>query len=389
MVLQPRHVMFQTKTLELRDNMRIRIGRQTSSKTTPGPLNGYFDSKVLSRTHAEIWSEEGKVYIKDVKSSNGTFLNGQRLSNENEESPAMELKPADQIEFGIDISQDDGSILYHKVSCQVHIIPTSLSQVDSNMLKDLTVGFANGHSHHKLHKQSSTSSLSSTSSNSTSSTSSPTTSNTVDTKQISSSEKWSARNWELLLGKLQQEIQRSKEVEQQLLSAKEAIGDAALKDERLIKADARNTEMQRKLDEAHAQLKSYAEKCRHQSQAISSASQELRRLENIIRTLEHNKDKSVDSSNTSYQQRERDTSDECNSQNVEERYLRLMKDLTLEKERCKQYETKCMMLEKRIKNLEQSRKPSLLDFMQTKSFQFSLAIVVGIISALLYVLIAL
>ncbi|CDS07607.1 hypothetical protein LRAMOSA01556 [Lichtheimia ramosa] len=388
-VLQPRHVMFQTKTLELRDNMRIRIGRQTSSKTTPGPLNGYFDSKVLSRTHAEIWSEEGKVYIKDVKSSNGTFLNGQRLSNENEESPAMELKPADQIEFGIDISQDDGSILYHKVSCQVHIIPTSLSQVDSNMLKDLTVGFANGHSHHKLHKQSSTSSLSSTSSNSTSSTSSPTTSNTVDTKQISSSEKWSARNWELLLGKLQQEIQRSKEVEQQLLSAKEAIGDAALKDERLIKADARNTEMQRKLDEAHAQLKSYAEKCRHQSQAISSASQELRRLENIIRTLEHNKDKSVDSSNTSYQQRERDTSDECNSQNVEERYLRLMKDLTLEKERCKQYETKCMMLEKRIKNLEQSRKPSLLDFMQTKSFQFSLAIVVGIISALLYVLIAL
>lgn len=369
--------------------MRIRIGRQTSSKTTPGPLNGYFDSKVLSRTHAEIWSEEGKVYIKDVKSSNGTFLNGQRLSNENEESPAMELKPADQIEFGIDISQDDGSILYHKVSCQVHIIPTSLSQVDSNMLKDLTVGFANGHSHHKLHKQSSTSSLSSTSSNSTSSTSSPTTSNTVDTKQISSSEKWSARNWELLLGKLQQEIQRSKEVEQQLLSAKEAIGDAALKDERLIKADARNTEMQRKLDEAHAQLKSYAEKCRHQSQAISSASQELRRLENIIRTLEHNKDKSVDSSNTSYQQRERDTSDECNSQNVEERYLRLMKDLTLEKERCKQYETKCMMLEKRIKNLEQSRKPSLLDFMQTKSFQFSLAIVVGIISALLYVLIAL
>ncbi|KAI7882434.1 hypothetical protein K492DRAFT_236062 [Lichtheimia hyalospora FSU 10163] len=387
-VLQPRHVMFQTKTLELRDNMRIRIGRQTSSKTTPGPLNGYFDSKVLSRTHAEIWSEEGKVYIKDVKSSNGTFLNGQRLSNENEESPAMELKPADQVEFGIDISQDDGSILYHKVSCQVHIIPTSLSQVDSNMLKDLTVGFANGNSNHKLHKKSSTSSLSSTSSNSTSSTSSPITSNAIDNKQLSSSEKWSARNWELLLGKLQQEIQRSKDVEQQLLSAKEAIGDAAVKDERLMKADARNTEMQRKLDEANAQLTSYAEKCRHQSQAISSASQELRRLENVIRTLEHGKDKTVDSNNTSHQ-REGYDSDESNSEDAEERYSRLIKELTMEKERCKQYETKCMMLEKRIKHLEQSRKPSLLDFMQTKSFQFSLAIVVGIISALLYVLIAL
>lgn len=117
------------------------------------------------------YKESMQVYIKDVKSSNGTFLNGQRLSNENEESPAMELKPADQVEFGIDISQDDGSsmltyvcvwikpslitiqlVLYHKVSCQVHIIPTSLSQVDSNMLKDLTVGFANGNSNHKVRK---------------------------------------------------------------------------------------------------------------------------------------------------------------------------------------------------------------------------------------------
>lgn len=164
--------------------------------------------------------------------------------------------------------------------------------------------------------------------------------------------------------------------------------------------------MQRKLDEAHAQLSSYAEKCRHQSQAISSASQELRRLESIIRTLEQSKDKSVGSTSRNG---EGDDSGNCNPQDVEERYSRLMKDLTMEKERCKQYETKCMMLEKRIKHLEQSRKPSLFDFMQvthvvasgitrqsfnvsfwqTKSFQFSLAIVVGIISALLYVLIAL
>ncbi|KAI9315114.1 SMAD/FHA domain-containing protein, partial [Dichotomocladium elegans] len=71
--------------------------------------NGYFDSKVLSRTHAEIWNDHGKVFIKDVKSSNGTFVNGQRLSDENEESGPMELKMSDQLEFGIDISQEDGS----------------------------------------------------------------------------------------------------------------------------------------------------------------------------------------------------------------------------------------------------------------------------------------
>lgn len=46
-----------------------------------------FNSQVLSRQHAEVWSapagsDEHKIYIKDVKSSNGTFINGERLSLE-------------------------------------------------------------------------------------------------------------------------------------------------------------------------------------------------------------------------------------------------------------------------------------------------------------------
>lgn len=40
---------------------RIKIGRQTNAKTIPNGTNGYFDSKVLSRMHAEVWSENGKV----------------------------------------------------------------------------------------------------------------------------------------------------------------------------------------------------------------------------------------------------------------------------------------------------------------------------------------
>jgi hypothetical protein len=40
---------------------RIKIGRQTNTKTVPGERNGYFDSKVLSRQHAEVWEEGGKV----------------------------------------------------------------------------------------------------------------------------------------------------------------------------------------------------------------------------------------------------------------------------------------------------------------------------------------
>jgi hypothetical protein len=40
---------------------RIKIGRQTNAKTIPNATNGYFDSKVLSRMHAEVWSADSKV----------------------------------------------------------------------------------------------------------------------------------------------------------------------------------------------------------------------------------------------------------------------------------------------------------------------------------------
>ena len=59
------------------------------------PHHGYFDSKVLSRQHAEVWEDGGRIYIKDVKSSNGTFINGDRLSGEGVESEQYELKTDD------------------------------------------------------------------------------------------------------------------------------------------------------------------------------------------------------------------------------------------------------------------------------------------------------
>lgn len=40
---------------------RVKIGRQTNAKTLPNGTNGYFDSKVLSRMHAEVWCEDDKV----------------------------------------------------------------------------------------------------------------------------------------------------------------------------------------------------------------------------------------------------------------------------------------------------------------------------------------
>jgi pSer/pThr/pTyr-binding forkhead associated (FHA) protein len=99
----------------------LRIGRQTNAKTVPTPANGFFDSKVLSRQHAEIWADRsGKIYIRDVKSSNGTFVNGARLSAENRDSEPHELSSSDHLELGIDIvSEDQKTVVHHKVAAKV------------------------------------------------------------------------------------------------------------------------------------------------------------------------------------------------------------------------------------------------------------------------------
>ena len=115
----------------------LRIGRQTNAKTVPTPTNGFFDSKVLSRQHAEIWADRsGKIWIRDVKSSNGTFVNGQRLSPEGRDSEPHELRENDALELGIDIvSEDQKSIVHHKVSAKVEhagIYGTSPNILDLN-----------------------------------------------------------------------------------------------------------------------------------------------------------------------------------------------------------------------------------------------------------------
>ncbi|WFD33160.1 hypothetical protein MSPP1_004218 [Malassezia sp. CBS 17886] len=104
---------------------RVKIGRYSNAKSVPNPMNGFFDSKVLSRAHAEVWYENDKVYIKDVKSSNGTFVNGTRLSQESQESDPYELHSEDVVDFGIDIlTEDNKETLHHRVACRVFLVTT-------------------------------------------------------------------------------------------------------------------------------------------------------------------------------------------------------------------------------------------------------------------------
>jgi hypothetical protein len=59
--LYPLNDSFIPKHIHLPPGQRIKIGRQTNAKTAPGERNGFFDSKVLSRQHAEVWEDSGKV----------------------------------------------------------------------------------------------------------------------------------------------------------------------------------------------------------------------------------------------------------------------------------------------------------------------------------------
>lgn len=143
--LQPLNDTFARKSITIPpppDNP-VRIGRQTNQKTQPTPGNGFFDSKVLSRQHAEIWADrEGKVWIRDVKSSNGTFVNGKRLSQENRDSEPHPLTQGDILELGIDIISDDQkTIVHHKVAARIehagpHAGATAASSIDYGDLGD-------------------------------------------------------------------------------------------------------------------------------------------------------------------------------------------------------------------------------------------------------------
>ncbi|KAI4887312.1 hypothetical protein NFI96_014687 [Prochilodus magdalenae] len=134
----------------------VKIGRSVA-RCRPAQNNATFDCKVLSRNHALVWFDhktgkghrllviEGvpfqlplftdrisamelpavpyeyngaatvtglKFYLQDTKSSNGTFINSQRLSRGSEESPPCEVLSGDIIQFGVDVTENTRKVTH-------------------------------------------------------------------------------------------------------------------------------------------------------------------------------------------------------------------------------------------------------------------------------------
>ncbi|KAL9603076.1 MAG: hypothetical protein Q9219_001440 [cf. Caloplaca sp. 3 TL-2023] len=97
-----------SRTLPSEDSI-IRVGRYSERDAAPNPPPNLpsaapvgFKSKVVSRKHCEFWCSNGQWFIKDVKSSSGTFLNHIRLSQPSVESKPYPVKDGDVVQLGID-----------------------------------------------------------------------------------------------------------------------------------------------------------------------------------------------------------------------------------------------------------------------------------------------
>uniref|UniRef100_A0A672LDR8 Sarcolemmal membrane-associated protein n=1 Tax=Sinocyclocheilus grahami TaxID=75366 RepID=A0A672LDR8_SINGR len=114
----------------------VKIGRSVA-RCRPAQNNATFDCKVLSRNHALVWFDHktGKFYLQDTKSSNGTFINSQRLSRGSEESPPCEVLSGDIIQFGVDVTENTRKVTH---GCIVSTIKLFLPDV---LFKDYLIFF--------------------------------------------------------------------------------------------------------------------------------------------------------------------------------------------------------------------------------------------------------
>lgn len=127
----------------------INIGRYTEkNKAAAHAPQGssapiVFKSKVVSRTHALFFcNEDGQWFLKDTKSSSGTFLNHIRLSPASQESSLMPIIDGDIIQLGMDYRGGTEEV-YRLVKMRCHFNNSwqrKMNPYNIEMFKKLQIG---------------------------------------------------------------------------------------------------------------------------------------------------------------------------------------------------------------------------------------------------------
>ncbi|KAI3343721.1 hypothetical protein F4824DRAFT_440864 [Ustulina deusta] len=143
----------------------IKVGRYSERENHPAvPMNAPsaapvgFKSKVVSRRHCEFWFEKGKWYIRDVKSSSGTFLNHIRLSAPATESKPYPINDGDIVQLGIDFKGGE-EMIYRCVKMRIELNrgwqakPNTFNMTTHKRLRDLTSTAAAASSSASSHTQ--------------------------------------------------------------------------------------------------------------------------------------------------------------------------------------------------------------------------------------------
>ncbi|KIK70037.1 hypothetical protein GYMLUDRAFT_67293 [Collybiopsis luxurians FD-317 M1] len=117
---------FASKYIPLPPNVRAVLGSQVDNNTgltvenrSSASTNGWFapchpangqgllvSSIPLSINHAEAWSADGQIYIRDLDSAFGTFVNGVKLTGE------IALKNGDTLRLGTHIDRNANTPAY-------------------------------------------------------------------------------------------------------------------------------------------------------------------------------------------------------------------------------------------------------------------------------------
>ncbi|KAH8812062.1 hypothetical protein F5884DRAFT_784271 [Xylogone sp. PMI_703] len=128
----------------------IKVGRYSErDNQTPQAINVPsaapvgFKSKVVSRRHCEFWYQGGRWFIKDVKSSSGTFLNHIRLSSPGTESRPFPVNDGDIVQLGIDFKGGE-EMIFRCVKIRIELNkgwqtgPSSFNVQSHKRLRDMT-----------------------------------------------------------------------------------------------------------------------------------------------------------------------------------------------------------------------------------------------------------